>query len=226
MRVLDRHIDDIDEEWKRLLCESKMTNSYLVKEMPKNIRKRLRAHERAQLDEELVADNSLVAKTKNYLHTKGQESHVRNKAKAPGSPVLPPTSPSDPEGLAAGTSNLKSLREQQVERTLEAVDSESAPTAQPQQGTFGGAAATMSGTATAGTATAGGAIIQPIKTLEGFANAVGEAVHDLVSDLSDEEECEGFVMEQKKAHCLDDKVLSLLNIKRIVKDFKTLKAAS
>jgi hypothetical protein len=80
MRVLDRHIDDIDEEWKRLLCESKMTNAYLVKETPKNIRKRLRAHERAQLDEELVADNSLVAKTKNYLHTKGQESHVRNKA--------------------------------------------------------------------------------------------------------------------------------------------------
>eukprot|EP01047_Picozoa_sp_COSAG01_P034979 COSAG01_NODE_2655_length_7305_cov_11.523175_2_plen_226_part_00 len=225
MRVLDRHIDDIDEEWKRLLCESKMTNSYLVKEMPKNIRKRLRAHKRAQLDEELVAGKSIWAKIKDYAHTKGQEKHERNKAKTPGSPVLPLTSLSNPEGLAAGTSNLKSLREQQQERALEAIHSESAPTAHPQQGTVGGAAATMSGTATAGTATAGGAIIQPIKTLEDFANAVGEAVHDLV-DLFDEEECEGFVMEQKKAHCLDDKVLSSLNIKRIVKDFKTRKAAS
>merc|ERR1711907_88200 len=128
MRVLDHHIDDIDEEWKRLLCESKMTNSYLVKETPKNIRKRLRAHNRAQLDEELVAGKSLKAKIKDYLHAIGQESHERNKAKTPGSPVLPPTSPSDPEGLAAGTSNLKSLREQQLERMLEleAIHSESA----------------------------------------------------------------------------------------------------
>jgi hypothetical protein len=141
MRVLDRHIDDIDEEWKRLLCESKMTNSYLVKEMPKNIRKRLRAHKRAQLDEELVAGKSISAKIKDYAHTKGQESHVRNKAKAPGSPVLPPTSLSDPEGLAAGTLNLKSRREQQQEKTLEAAHSESAPTAHPQPGTVGGAAA-------------------------------------------------------------------------------------
>jgi hypothetical protein len=166
MRVLDRHIEDIDKEWKRLLRESKMTNANLVNAMPKLIRERLREYGRKQLDEELVAERSTKNWCKDTLHSMGQQSH--DKTKAPVSPVLNPTAPSDPEDHAPGSPVLQALRGRQRERTLEAVE----PTVQrTQQGSVGGAAASMGGTATTGGATAGDAI----ETLEeGFANAVGD----------------------------------------------------